>query len=134
MADNGICCIDELNLMKEHDRINLHETMEQQTISVAKANIICKFNTRCSVIAAANKSRHKSKDFRSPLLSRFDLIIPIKDMFDIKIDSQIADHILDYDNLISEFDYEQLWHIDKLKVYLAFTVTCVHLIVIPLCM
>lgn len=118
MADNGICCIDEFNLMKEHDRVNLHEAMEQQTISVAKANIVCKLNTRCSVIAASNNSRHKKMDFHSPLLSRFDLVVPIKDRFDPNLDSQIADHILNCDVLLSEEEEQQLWQIDKIKVYI----------------
>lgn len=121
MADGGVCCIDEFNLMKEYDRVSLHEAMEQQTISVAKANIVCKLNTRCSIIAAANNSKSASMNFHSPLMSRFDLILPIKDKFDVKADSDIADYALADKNLFDSFrdagnEETERWSIEKLKV------------------
>lgn len=121
MADNGICCIDEFDLMKQQDRVHLHEAMEQQTISVAKANIICKLNTRCSIIAAANSfSNSKIHDNKSsPLLSRFDLILTLNDVTDLSRYEEIADHILnDYSqpNAISE-DEGGTWSVGKLRVF-----------------
>lgn len=90
MADGGVVCIDEFDKMKEDDRVAIHEAMEQQTISIAKAGITTTLNTRCSVLAAANSifgrwddtKGEENIDFMPTILSRFDMIFIVKDVHD----------------------------------------------------
>lgn len=105
LADGGICCIDEFNLMRETDKGSIHEAMEQQSVSMAKAGVVCKLSTRCSVLAATNSKKGRSLDIdemgyvdvgiASPLLSRFDIVLLLRDPCDQDWDDRIADHILE---------------------------------------
>lgn len=114
LGDQGNVCVDELDKMRSEDRSALHEALEQQTVSIAKAGIMATLNSRCSVLAAANpkfgrfdrfKLLAEQIDLPSPILSRFDLIFVVEDKPSIKNDSELADHILEI-HQSNEINYE----------------------------
>ena len=103
LADGGCVCIDEFDKMRDEDRVAIHEAMEQQTISIAKAGITAVLNSRTAVLAAANppsgryddlKSAQENIDLQTTILSRFDMIFIVRDERLYERDMQIADHVL----------------------------------------
>ncbi len=103
LANGGLAIIDEFDKMGVEDRGSIHQAMEQQVISVAKAGIVTQFQSKTSVLAAANPKMGRfdpntppAEQFNisPPLLSRFDLIFTIKDVLDETKDRRTADHIL----------------------------------------
>ncbi|KAG8436418.1 hypothetical protein GDO86_007497 [Hymenochirus boettgeri] len=102
LADGGVVCIDEFDKMREDDRVAIHEAMEQQTISIAKAGITTTLNSRCSVLAAANSvygrwddtKGEENIDFMPTILSRFDMIFIVKDEHNEQRDMTLAKHVM----------------------------------------
>jgi DNA helicase MCM9 len=137
LADKGICCIDEFGCIRNEDRTSIHEAMEQQTLSVAKAGIVCKLNCRATVIAVMNPknciydnqvSLSSNTGLGTPLLSRFDLIFKLVDTSDAERDSNVTTYLLNraitgtgFDTVVDAFgnNDDTPWQIEKLRAYIS---------------
>ncbi len=128
LANKGIVCIDELDKMSDEDRSAMHEALEQQTITISKANIQATLRSETTVLAAANPKFGRfdpyeilGKQINLPpaLMSRFDLIFPIRDIPNREKDEKIASFILKLHQNIKLVDEVEL-STDFIKKYIAY--------------
>lgn len=132
LGDRGNVCVDELDKMRSEDRSAIHEALEQQTISIAKAGIMATLNSRCAMLAAANpkfgrfdryKSIAEQINLPSPILSRFDLIFVVEDKPNAERDKKLAGHILNiHQNAEIPFEIDP----ELLRKYIAYARKQVH--------
>lgn len=124
LADLGIACVDELDKMSPKDRDALHQAMEQQEISVAKAGINATLKSRCALLGAANPKFGRFDEYAPiadqinippALLSRFDLIFPLTDKPDKERDEALASHILEVHKYGEILSHEKEIEIEKVK-------------------
>ncbi|KAM7470618.1 hypothetical protein LguiA_008801 [Lonicera macranthoides] len=135
LADGGLCCIDEFNSMREHDRATIHEAMEQQTISIAKAGLVTTVNTRTIVFGATNpKGQYDPEESLSvntalsgPLISRFDIVLVLLDTKNPEWDSVVSSHILaeaEPKKGNDDEDLAKIWPLPMLRRYIQFVKGC----------
>jgi len=129
LADQGLACIDEFDKMHDEDRSSMHQAMEQQQVSIAKAGINVTLKSRCSVLACANPKLGRFSDFnpmheqinlKPALISRFDVVYPVLDKPDRRVDMEMSMHILKTHQNPDGEHIEPIFSPDFLRKYVAY--------------
>jgi len=128
-------CIDEFDKMDPRDRVSIHEAMEQQTISIAKAGIVATLNARTSILAAANpafgrylryRTIAENIDLPATILSRFDLIFVITDVPNAEEDKELATHVVELHSGDFHSVFKSIIPPQLLRKYIAYARKYVH--------